>query len=191
MWLRRLRHGDERRLREECEERLADLPIPTPFSIPALVRNMERARGRRILLRPIPDHLATAGTLCGLRIRKPQFTVVLFRRGATPNRTNHTILHELSHEWFDHRGLVSPRELHRQMPLLTPRLIAQFTDGIPIQGRGRYDTEEEREAELSASLIPLLAEERATRDDIVGRLDHSLSRPIARRHGARRHRGSP
>lgn len=170
-----------RRLRRRCEERLADLPLPAPFDVPQLVRNMEAARGRRIVLLPLPAHLRHPDTACGLRVKTPDWTLVLFRRRATANQTNHTILHELGHEWFDHGSSLTAEELHRQVPHLGPRLIARFTsgDGVAVQARAHYDTEEEREAEVAASLIPLMARDRAVTDDVLGRLDSSLSRPVA------------
>ncbi|MCC5033571.1 toxin [Streptomyces sp. WAC 00631] len=170
-----------RRLRRNCEERLADLPVPSPFSVPALVRNMEAVSGRRIILMPLPDHMQHPDTACGLRVKTPRWSLVLFKRRATENQTNHTILHELGHEWFDHGGTLTPEDLHRQIPTLGPRLIARFTGGVAIQARAHYDTVEEREAEVSASLIPLMARDQPVRDDVLGRLDSSLSRPVASR----------
>ncbi len=177
-----------RRLRRRCEERLADLPLPDPFGVPQLVRNMEAARGRRIVLMPLPGHLQHPDTVCGLRVKTPDWTLVLFKRRATENQTNHTILHELGHEWFDHGSSLTPEELHRQIPHLGPRLIARFTTGagVSVQARSHYGTVEEREAEVAASLIPLMAHHRAATDDVLGRLDSSLSRPVARWRRSRR-----
>lgn len=170
-----------RRLRRRCEERLADLPLPDPFSVAGLVRNMEAARGRRIVLLPLPGHLRHPDTVCGLRVKTPDWTLVLFRRRATENQTNHTILHELGHEWFDHGSSLTPEQLHRQIPHLGPRLIARFTSNVAVQARAHYATVEEREAEIAASLIPLMARHRsAAADDVLGRLDSSLSRPVAK-----------
>lgn len=64
-------------VRELCEVGLADLPIPSPFSVEQLRINMERARGRRIIMQPIPDSLITASTACGLRIKDTGFSVIL------------------------------------------------------------------------------------------------------------------
>lgn len=169
---------DLRDLLKRCEAGLADLPIPARFSIPELVRNMEKARNRRILLVPLPDRMAHPNTACGLRVKAPEFTMVLFRRRPTANQTDHVILHELSHEWFDHGGSLSTDDLQRMMPVFDTTLIERFVKDRPIQARANYDSDDERVAEFSASLIPRLARE-VTSDDVVGRLDSSLSQPTA------------
>ena len=80
-----------RELRKECEAGLADLPIPAPFSIPALVANMEEARGRTITLHELPDRLARVNAACGLRLKSGGTSFVLYRRRPTAYQTQHVI----------------------------------------------------------------------------------------------------
>ncbi|MFG2722152.1 toxin [Streptomyces sp. NPDC048416] len=112
-----------RELRRECEAGLADLPIPAPFSIPALVANMEEARGRTITLHELPDRLARVNAACGLRLKSGGTSFVLYRRRPTAYQTQHVILHELCHEWFDHGTTLSATQLRQLLPVFNTSLI--------------------------------------------------------------------
>ncbi|MEU2835521.1 toxin [Streptomyces sp. NPDC007076] len=193
-----------RELRKECEAGLADLPIPAPFSIAALVANMEAARGRTIVLHEMPDRLARVNAACGLRLKTGGTSFVLYRRRPTAYQTQHVILHELCHEWFDHGTSLDPEQLRRLLPVFDTSLItrvlgteppppptppspvvAEIADALrsgdgTVQARAQYDTHDERMAEFGASLIPRMAMD-VSSDDMVGRLANSLSRPAANR----------
>lgn len=172
-----------RRLRKQCERNLVDFPIPRPFSIPALVRAMEVELGRRIILRPMPPALTTPGSACGLRVKLPNgASVVLFPLGSTPYHQNHVILHELVHEWFDHGGTISPQEFQRMTPHVGTGLISRFTKGVPIAARTNYETEQELITEMSAAIVQdIAAQQDSGSDDLIGRLDDTLTRPFERR----------
>ncbi|MET8324844.1 toxin [Streptomyces sp. NPDC005181] len=179
-----------RALRKECESGLADLPIPAPFSVAALVANMEAARGRTIVLHEMPDRLARVNAACGLRLASGRTSFVLYRRRPTAYQTQHVILHELCHEWFDHGTSLDAEQLQRLLPVFDTSLISRVLDsGVAdalgagdgtVQARAQYDTHDERVAEFGASLIPRMARD-VTSDDMVGRLANSLSRPVAHR----------
>ncbi|MFD9821155.1 toxin [Streptomyces violascens] len=197
-----------RELRRECEAGLADLPIPAPFSISGLVANMEEARGRTIVLHELPDRLARVNAACGLRLKSGGTSFVLYRKRPTLYQTQHVILHELCHEWFDHGTTLNADQLRQLLPVfntslikrvlaadepaapadppspepdeLPPAVTEAFRSGGPIQARAQYDTHDERIAEFGASLIPRMARD-VTSDDMVGRLANSLSRPVAHR----------
>ncbi|OII60937.1 toxin [Streptomyces sp. CC53] len=175
-----------RALRRECEAGLADLPIPAPFAIPALVANMEAARGRRIVLQEMPERLARADAACGLRLKAGDTSFVLYRRRPTSYQTQHVILHELCHEWFDHGTSLDAEQLRRLLPVFDTSLIERvLASGTTVQARAQYDTHDERVAEFGASLIPRMARD-VSGDDVVGRLADSLSRPVAHRAQKRR-----
>lgn len=192
-----------RELRKECEAQLADLPIPAPFSVAGLVANMEAARGRAIVLHEMPDSLARVNAACGLRLKTAGTSFVLYRRRPTAYQTQHVILHELCHEWFDHGTSLDADQLRRLLPVFDTSLITRvlapevevpatpaagpgaLADAIRSgdgtwQARAQYDTHDERMAEFGASLIPRMARD-VTSDDMVGRLANSLSRPVANR----------
>ncbi|WP_030972638.1 hypothetical protein [Streptomyces sp. NRRL S-1824] len=179
-----------RALRKECEAGLADLPIPAPFSVAGLVANMEAARGRTIVLHEMPDRLARVNAACGLRLASGRTSFVLYRRRPTAYQTQHVILHELCHEWFDHGTSLDAEQLQRLLPVFDTSLISRVLDsGVAdalragdgtVQARAQYDTHDERVAEFGASLIPRMARD-VTSDDMMGRLTNSLSRPFAHR----------
>ncbi|MEE1795222.1 toxin [Streptomyces sp. BE308] len=179
-----------RKLRKECEAGLADLPLPTPFSLPGLVANMEAARGRTIRLHELPDRLARVNAACGLRLKAGTTSFVLYRRRPTAYQTQHVILHELCHEWFDHGTTLSADQLRTLLPVFDTSLISRMVsptvaeafgaEDSTVQARAQYDTHDERMAEFGASLIPRMARDMTT-DDMVGRLANSLSRPVAHR----------
>ncbi|MER5685440.1 toxin [Streptomyces sp. NPDC002205] len=179
-----------RALRKECEAGLADLPIPAPFSVAGLVTNMEAARGRTIVLHEMPDRLARVNAACGLRLASARTSFVLYRRRPTAYQTQHVILHELCHEWFDHGTSLDAEQLQRLLPVFDTSLISRVLDsGVAdalragdgtVQARAQYDTHDERVAEFGASLIPRMARD-VTSDDMMGRLANSLSRPVAHR----------
>ncbi|GFH34768.1 toxin [Streptomyces pacificus] len=164
-------------VQELCEAGLADLPIPHPFSVEQLRINMEKARGRRIIMRPIPHSMVTASAACGLRIKDTDFSVVLYRKRPSAYLTEHVMLHELVHEWLDHGTRLDPDELRALLPVFGPDLIKRVTAGeATVQARSNYHTVEEKIAEVGASLITRMARD-VPSDDMLGRLGDTLSRP--------------
>ncbi|MFE5077616.1 hypothetical protein [Streptomyces halstedii] len=180
---RALFSGSEmRKLRRHCEAKLRDLPLPSDaFGVGPLVANMEAASGRRIRLVEVDDAESDRRTACGLRVRGRNATYILFRRRPTPHQTEHTIFHELAHEWLDHRSSLSPQEVLRSIPAAVwEQIVADLGPDVVIQARSRYGTAEEREAELSASLIKLKLQRRAeVGQDPMSLLESSLSHPVA------------
>ncbi|MER6504418.1 hypothetical protein ABT218_35125 [Streptomyces sp. NPDC001455] len=107
---------------------------------------------------------------------------VLYRLRPTPNQTEHTILHELAHEWLNHGTSIPVSQLLRAVPhSVRIKLAGEFggTDAV-VQARARYDSTEEQEAELSASLIKRMARRHQPGgQDLVSLLEESLSHPVA------------
>ncbi|WP_327359631.1 hypothetical protein [Streptomyces sp. NBC_01304] len=169
-----------RRLRQRCERGLEDFPLPVPFSIPALVENIERARNRKIELVEIIEPDADLRTACGLRARFDDVTFIFYRGRPTPNQTQHTVLHELAHEWFNHGTTLSCKELEQHLPqAVRDRIAERMGSEAVFQARTRYETPEEREAELAASLIKRIARSQPVGDDMLSLLEASLSHPVA------------
>ncbi|MFH8407833.1 toxin [Streptomyces sp. NPDC018019] len=171
-----------RSIRRECKRHLAEMPLPDPFSIPAFVRAMERARGRRIVLLPLPPSAHTPDGACGLWVKLPEADLVFFQRGVTAGHQDQIILHELVHVWEDDAGAVDHAYFQRLFPAVGPRLLAKFADGLPVTGRTGYDSPQEQRAEILADLIQLTARTlRGRPADTLGRLEESLSHPVGRR----------
>ncbi|MFG3136546.1 hypothetical protein ACGFZA_10030 [Streptomyces sp. NPDC048211] len=116
---------------------------------------------------------------CGLRMRVSTVTYVLYRPRPTPHQTEHTILHELAHEWLDHGVGKSMDSVAVGLPESLRRTIGIDRFGRQVvQARSRYESSDEREAELSAYLIKHRAQTAAAGTDLVSRLESSLSRPL-------------
>ncbi|MER7509557.1 hypothetical protein ABTX82_14560 [Streptomyces lavendulae] len=141
---------------------------------------MEHALKRQIRLVPFDDPDGGLGTACGLRVRTPEFTVVLYRRRSSRNQTEHIILHELAHEWLDHGSTLTDEEVERYVPEhIREEVLRRFPSAL-VQGRVNYDSPEEQQAELSASLIKRSARRQPLAgDDMVSLLESSLSHPVA------------
>ncbi|MDF9868628.1 hypothetical protein OKW18_000766 [Streptomyces pratensis] len=174
--------SEMRKLRRQCEAKLRDFPLPNDaFDVRSLVAPIEAVRGRTIRLVQVDDMASDRRTACGLRVRGRDTTYILFRRRPTPHQTEHTILHELAHEWLDHRSSLSPREALLSVPApVWERIVADLGPDVVVQARARFGSVEEREAELSASLIKIKLQRQAgTGEDPMSLLDSSLSHPVA------------
>ena len=136
---------DHRQIRQRCEARLQELDLSTPFDIHAFCETVSRQRGRPIVLHAVPG---TAGA-CGVWVSVPSADLIFYEEHTSPLHRDHIILHEISHLLCDHRPVpVSEHEIAR---LLFPDVHPE-TVKLVLQ-RGGYETEEEREAEILASLI--------------------------------------
>ncbi|MEU6663795.1 hypothetical protein [Streptomyces sp. NPDC046821] len=168
-----------RTLVRECEILIADLPIPSPFSVEALIRNMEGALGRRITLIPM-DFDGGLGTACGLRVKTQDATMILYQRRPTRNQTVHVILHEAMHEWLDHGTSLTAAEIGEYVPEeVREKVLARFP-WVSIQGRVNFNKREEKQVEVSASLVKRTAYRQSLLgDDMVSLLENSLSHPVA------------
>ncbi|MGV9318235.1 hypothetical protein [Streptomyces sp. NPDC003660] len=141
---------------------------------------MESALARQIRLVPLDDPDGGLGTACGLRVKAPEFTIILYRRRSSRNQTEHIILHELAHEWLDHGTALTAAEIERYVPeRIREEVLRRFPSTV-IQGRVDFGSPEEKQAELSASLIKRLARRQPnTGDDVISLLEYSLSHPVA------------
>ncbi|MFC9654180.1 hypothetical protein, partial [Streptomyces sp. NPDC056937] len=114
------------------------------------------------------------------RVKTPELTIVLYRRRSSRARPKHIILHELAHEWLDHGTSLTAEEIERYVPEhIREEVLRRFPSAL-VQGRVNYDSPEEKQAEMSASLIKRLARRQPfAGDDMVSLLESSLSHPVA------------
>jgi hypothetical protein len=133
-------------LRKRCQARLADLDLPRPFDVRALCANLERLRGKPIVL--VPLELSATGP-CGLWISDDRRDYIVHESATSPMHQEHIILHEIGHLLCDHQGAAKLTGEHAAglFRTLDPAMVRK------VLGRSGYTSEEEAEAEMLASLI--------------------------------------
>ncbi|MFJ3701757.1 MULTISPECIES: hypothetical protein [Streptomyces] len=168
--LDKLRARRKRRvLRHETERLVASMPIPRPFDLDRFVANIEQARGRRIVLKPMPAHLANLTGFCGLWIKHDTrpLDLILHVQGGSPSHERQIKVHELVHLWAeDATGVVGTDEVLRD---LTPARVEQLVATGQAAGRRRYDTAIEKRTEDAAALISRRADSPDLIEDSVAR----------------------
>lgn len=187
---------NRRAIRRECQELLAQMPVPQPFTLDGLITGIESERGRRIKLVAIPDHLLTNTDVCGLWLQLDGVPVdlILYVEGTTAFHRQRIILHELAHLWCDDPTEASFEQLIRLLPDFPPRALQRLTKRGRIMARHRYDSHAEIRAEMLADLLHHEAYDTNYIEDATLRhLDEDLSRltflPRARPHTSRKNRG--
>jgi hypothetical protein len=134
-----------RRFRKRCADLLRTLPMPVPFDVRRLCELLADQRGRPIRLVAMPGLTG----VCGLWAATDTTDMIFYERDTTPPHQEHIILHELGHVLCDHRRTSSSlgSQVEELLPSLDPEMVHR------VLGRAGYSSEEEREAELLASLI--------------------------------------
>jgi hypothetical protein len=124
------------------------------------------SRSRAIVLVPTTDF----PDVMGMWVATDTMDLILYEQSTTPPHQDHIILHELSHLLCDHfRGTLPDADHMRSLlPDLDPAMVRR------VLGRTGYSADEEREAELLASLIA----QRAARSADSGRTGTALDERI-------------
>ena len=131
-------------LRRRCEARLRELELPRPFEVDVFCRGLAAQRGREIVLEPIAN---VAGPH-GLWLARESTDFVFYQQHTSPAHRDHIILHELCHLLCGHQAKLGqglPRQ--RLLPDLQSDTVQR------VLSRATYSDDQEREAELLASLI--------------------------------------
>ncbi|GAA2972192.1 hypothetical protein GCM10010519_04150 [Streptomyces lactacystinicus] len=133
-------------LRDACEERLGRLSLPHRFGEAQLIDAVAAAVGRKIVCEAI-DMRGTFA--CGLRKRHSDREVIYYEKNASPLHQRQIIAHELAHILCDHKGDVDLNDV------MSDDELADLMDWsvLGVSARTSYETEEEIEAETTATLI--------------------------------------
>lgn len=132
-------------LRRRCEQTLAGLDLPDPFDIDALCLRLGQQRGRPIYLVPVALPL---GGACGMLASTEEFDAIFFQQNT--NRLHQAQIkgHEIAHLICGHRAVsVDGTGAALLLPDLDPALVRT------MMNRSDYTVDEEREAEVLASLL--------------------------------------
>ncbi|MGW1290625.1 hypothetical protein ACWD4N_45435, partial [Streptomyces sp. NPDC002586] len=135
---------------------MASMPIPQPFDLGKLVANIEAARGRRIVMKPLPDHLAGLTGLHGLLVHLDDepLDVIYHVTSPSPWHQRKIKLHELIHLWA--RDTMGAIEIGSGRTLSSGD-IGDLISTRHAEDRRRYDTRVEERTEDAAALINELA----------------------------------
>lgn len=137
--------ADERALRRWCKRELHALDLQPPLRVEVLCQRLGTRQGRPIRLVAYP--LPVPGPL-GLWIRTESADYILYQAETTRIHQDHIILHEVGHIIAGHHNdEIEDRYWQQMMPDISPASIRRALR------RTYYDTAQEREAELLATII--------------------------------------
>jgi hypothetical protein len=143
-----------RYVRAGCSRVIREIGIPVPFDLDEFCRRLERNRRRPIRLVAVP---AMPEHVSGLWIGTRDGDYVCHPQSVTPLYRAHIVLHEVAHMLLGHGSDGEGRRCTTD--LLVPKLSSRLVR--LVLGRTGYNTAEEHDAEVMASLLL----ERATRSD--------------------------
>jgi hypothetical protein len=133
------------RLRKRCWAIVRRLPLPEPFSVSALCDSIAADRGRTLYLHPMDRPEGVLDMPCGMWVATDVADHVFFEQQTSTFHQEHIILHELGHMICGHT-----------IDMLDPALVDADNGDEPVQRalfRASYNTEQEQEAELLATLL--------------------------------------
>ncbi|MDQ6670672.1 MAG: hypothetical protein M3069_07950 [Chloroflexota bacterium] len=135
---------DVKRLQRRCAAQLRSLELPDRFELSAVVARVAELRARPIVLWPVANRPGP----CGLWAALPGRDYVFYESDTSPMHQAHIILHELGHLIWGHQSayVLDLDLLQSLLPDLDPGMIET------VLRRARYETNEEQEAEVLASL---------------------------------------
>jgi len=142
--------NDELRdLRAQCRERVdslaAQLPLDRLSSVEEMCALLTAWRGRPVL----PEAAPLPPMIAGVWVANARADYIFYAQDAPRPHQVHIILHELAHLLCGHES--GPADADLLLALLFPHLDQTLVQST--LGRTRYDTCQEREAELLATLI--------------------------------------
>lgn len=166
-----------KRLRHECESRLADLLAEDEGSdISTLKNRLSEVRGHPIHLVPmsIPQY-----SLNGMWVSTPMADFIIYAACATRTHQEHIIAHELGHIICNHQSVSDMDDgiLGQLFPDISPTIVRR------VLQRNKYSHRNEQEAEMIASIYcgrikqrnKLLAPLDTEDDDVIARLRMAIS----------------
>ncbi|MEN8654365.1 secondary metabolite protein [Streptomyces sp. 21So2-11] len=168
-------------LRKLCIEQLRGVELPHALTIEEICLRISVKRGRPLHLHQLPE-LGGVNAPCGVIVSFDSGDHI-FHAAATSERHREQIIrHELAHYLLEHNGNgLGGGDL-------VGALLAALPAGVEpeavlsVLGRTSYDTEQERDAELAASILGELFQELAVsdlqgRDARLERLDDAFAYP--------------
>ncbi len=140
--------SSRRQLERSCKAKIAGLDLPTPLRLGELEKRLEAVRGRELWI--LDDKGELPAEITGLWVGTATRDYVFHRAGLDGCRVEVSILHEFSHMICEHRSahLTDQAWLRRRAPS-----VMDLGEIEHMCMRRDYGSDDEREAELMASLI--------------------------------------
>lgn len=138
----------DRQLHQYCSSVIRDIELPRPFSARALCETLAAKLDRRIYLHPYEAVGVGADAPCGAWIATVQADHIFFEQRTSKYHQEQIILHELGHVLCGHSLQDLSAAVLDDLDLLG--------DSRRVQGallRTSYSTQQEKEAELVASML--------------------------------------
>jgi hypothetical protein len=151
------------------------LPIPTPWDRDVFVQRVAEKRGRPIALIPT-DTASLTDSPCGLWMARDHDDLILHERGTSDYHIDQIVCHEIGHMILGHRSCGTQGEnRYKVIESAWRQLLPAVPDFSPesvhaVLGRKDYGDEQEREAEMFASLLMIATEEQTHQRSIVRRV---------------------
>jgi hypothetical protein len=168
---------DLRTLRSICAERLDGIAVPQPFDLDEFAAAMAQHRRRPLEIRALPE--PARGLVSGAWVATERADVIYFEPDADLWHRNLIGGHEFGHMVCDHEADATwdYDQVARMLPDISPETIQRML------GRHGYTSEEERDAEMVASLILDRADTGpppaiGRRDALLPRLTEALQHPV-------------
>jgi len=135
------------RLRAACEARLAQITVPDPFTLETFCQAVAEHRDRPVRLHSIA--LAAPAQPFALWVGTDDADHIVVDAAATGWHRDHLACHEIGHMLFDHTTdqAVTDQAAALLLPDLDPAMIRK------VLGRHAYGTQQEREAEMTATVV--------------------------------------
>lgn len=145
-----------------------ELPIPVPWDRDVFIRNLSEQRGRPIRL--IPTDTATlADGPCGLWLARDHDDLILHEAGTSDYHIDQIVCHEIGHLLLGH-GRIRTFGSDRHYEIDLCREILPDIDPASVNavlGRSTYANDQERDAEMFASILMIAATEVADQRSIL------------------------
>jgi hypothetical protein len=128
------------------ERRIDQLGLPHRFTTRELCDAIAMQRGKPITVRPL-DTAGRVNAPCGIRVETPDGDLVYYEKSASVHHQRHILTHELMHVYLDHPGSLELSTASARLIGVSPTLVMRMS------GRTSYSSQDEREAEMLASLV--------------------------------------
>lgn len=146
----------------ELFELARSLPIPVPWDRQAFIDSVAEMRGRPITLLPVDTAAQQlTNSPCGLWLMREDDDVIVHEMGTSQYHIDQICLHEVGHMLLGHRTPIADPACEPQSERIAalqevfPLLDLESIQSILL--RSHYDSEQERDAEMFASVLMIAA----------------------------------